>query len=195
MRVTTTIILLMIFTRAFSQIDFESDKNKSYLHPEFSNQIDSFYKDFDFQFRFWIDGSLLRMDKKVLFIMTQENGKWVCVLYKFAYSKKNQSYLKRINKQIENCDSIWNYFMQNNIIDLPDMHFLKNKFNGDTSKIVIADGLTYSFEFIKRDKYKKLEYHCPVTYCKSYPQIPELLNISNIVKLIYLKIGYGYDPC
>lgn len=90
--------------------------------------------------------------------------------------------------------------MQNKILELPDQKALRDRFffinsNGDTGKIAVTDGLIYSVEFIAKNKYKRIEYHCPFTYSKKYSNIPELKFISNIIRLIYRKIGNNYEPC
>jgi len=132
--------------------------------------------------------------------MSQKDGKWYCESYKLDYNKSEGFQLKKVNELKSDCDSTWNYFMKNNILILPDMDLLKSKFlsikeNGDTSKLVIADGKVYSFEFLKKGKYKRIEYHCPFSYFKEYPNIIELSCISNIIKLIYRKLEIKGEPC
>jgi hypothetical protein len=90
--------------------------------------------------------------------------------------------------------------MQNKILDLPTMGFLKTKFSDlkkveGADRIIIADGQIYSLEFIDKNKYKRLQYHCPITYKKAYPEISELTEISNIVKLIFTIAKIKYEPC
>ena len=183
----------------YSQINFQSDMDKVPLYPEIANQIDSIYSDFDFQFRFWIDGPLLRINKKRVFIMTLKSNNWTCFLYKFTYKRRDSYFKIKPDIRINNCDSVWNYFMQNHILQLPTMESLQIKINelmrSRDSRFVIADGLTYSIEFIEKDKYKRLDYHCPITFNKEFPEIHELSDISNIVKLIFTISKIKYKPC
>ena len=200
MKLLISIVLLMTFTRRFGQIDFEPDTNSIALYPNITNKIKNLPHDFDFQFRFWVHGGISLPDKKDLFIMTEKNGIWNCQYYKFIYKKKKQYQILETNAQIDNCDSIWHIFMKNEILNLPDMQTLKKDFyfvdqNGDTAKILVMDGLNYSLEFFKPNKYKRIEYHCPVTYGKKYSHIRELKFITNIIRLIYRKIGNDYEPC
>jgi hypothetical protein len=191
---------MLIFPKVYSQIDFQSDTNKTPIYPNLANQIDNSYPKFDFQFRFWVDGPLLRLSKKRIIIMTLTDTKWICDLYKIVYSLKNNTLVIKKYSQIENCDSIWNYFIQNHIFELPTMDSLMLKFKAITNdrkgdRIIIADGLNYSLEFLSKNKYKRLEYHCPITYKNEYPEIPELSNISNIVKRLFILAKIKFEPC
>ena len=61
--------------------------------------------------------------------------------------------------------------------------------------VKINDEYFTVFAFFKPNKYKRIEYHCPVTYGKKYSHIRELKFITNIIRLIYRKIGNDYEPC
>ncbi|MDY0143769.1 MAG: hypothetical protein RBR97_17930 [Bacteroidales bacterium] len=194
MKLIPLIILTLAFNNVLSQIDFETDANKDYLYPDIIAEIGNLSKDYDFQFRFWIHGGIAIPAQKDLFVMTFKNGIWNCQNYQFVYRKRRKYRIVENDLSIENCDSIWNYFNDNKILNLPDMESLKKDFyfldsNGDTLKTMVMDGLNYSFEFLKYDKYKLIEYHSPITYSKKYTHIPELKYISNIIRLIYRKIG------
>lgn len=194
MRLLILTALLTTFVYGFGQIDFEPDSDKVALFPEVTRKIRNLPTDFDFQLRFWIHGGIALPDAKNLFIMTYKNGKWDSQSYKFCYKKRTQFNI------VENSDSIWEYFKENEILSLPDMQALKEEFftineNGDTGKICVIDGLGYTFEFIKYDKYKRINYHCPITYGETYTHIRELQFVSNIIRLIYRKIGNENEPC
>jgi len=200
MKTSLIILFSLIFSTTYSQINFQSDINKTPLYPDMASQIESIYKNYDFQFRFWIDGPLLRLNKKRLFVMTQLDNKWICDSYKLVYNRKNYISLIKPEYHFSNCDSVWNYFMQNHILDLPTMEYLEIKFNdlngdGNTARVIIADGQSYSLEFLAKDKYKRLVYHCPITFNKEYPEIPELSEISNIIKLIFTIAKIKFEPC
>ena len=100
----------------------------------------------------------------------------------------------------KDCDSIWKYFSDNKILELPDLGALINQFfiknnDGSRSMIKVIDGETYTFEFITANSYKRINYHCPESYATEYTDIPELKYIVNIIKLIGQKIGKQTIPC
>ena len=81
-------MFILIFTKTYSQINFQSDIDKTPLYPDIASQIESIYPNYDFQFRFWIDGPLLRLNKKRLFVMTLLDNNWICESYKFVYNRR-----------------------------------------------------------------------------------------------------------
>jgi hypothetical protein len=199
MRILISIVLILSFKVVFGQIDFEPDTNRNTLFPGITSKIKDIPNDFDFQLRFWEYGGLSLPDKKSLFIMTMNNGNWDCQSYRFISNKRKGYSIHEAKTKIDNCDSTWDYFMKNDILNLPDMQALKKDFhfvdqNGDTLVMLIDDGLLYTLEFIKPGKYKRIEYDCPVTYGKKYTHIPELQYMTNIIRLIYRKIGNSYEP-
>ena len=200
MRIYLFLLLTLTFNTVHSQIDFDSDTSKSMLFPDVIAKIENLDRDFDFQLRFWTHGGITVPDQKDLFAMTLKNGMWNCQYFKFAYRGKKGYRIIENKSNIENCDSIWNYFVKNDILVLPTMNLLKDRFfylnaNGDTAKIIVLDGLSYSFEFLQQNKYKRIEYQCPVSYSKAYTDIQELQYISDIIRLIYRTMGIRNDPC
>ncbi len=194
-RLISMIILLMAATEIFSQIDFKSDETKNIEHPEFIRQIDTIFKSYDFQLRFWMDGSTVKTKAKFFYTMTFNDGYWHCDLFKFV-EKQKQSYLEKVYLKVDNCDSIWNCFVKNNILNLPSYNALKEKIDSccKNKSFVVACESSYTFEFLSRDKYKKLQYGCPNSYSKEYPQIEGYKNISDIIRLIYKVIGNNLEP-
>lgn len=200
MRTIAIIILIFAFKSSFAQIDFVSEIDKAPLHPEIANQIEKIHPENDFQLRFWIDGSNLRLNKKRFFLITLIGKKWLCESYRLDYNKNKEIKLQKENELKSNCDSLWKELVQYNILTLQGMDLLKKEFlsvneNGDTSQLVIADGLFYSIEFVKNNKYKRVEYQCPITYFETYSDIKELSDISNIIKLIYRIFDINEKPC
>jgi hypothetical protein len=200
MRKIATILFLLFVTNAYAQFDFNSDSLKSTLYPEIVSHIGKLDDNYDFQLRFWIHGGIAIPDQKNLFVMSNKNGIWSSGSYNFINHKRKSYKIEYAYSHQINCDSVWNYFQQNNILYIPNMDSLKDRFyfiteNGDTAKIQVLDGLEYTFEFITPYKYKRIEYHCPITYSKKYTHINELQNISNIIKMIYQIMGIPYEPC
>lgn len=209
MRILFSVLLLITFINGYSQINFESDTSKIALYPEITSRIRKLPQDFDFQLRFWTGGGMVVPSEYDLFILTFKNGIWKSQTYKITYKKGNKFRIVENKKIIENCDSIWDYFMKNEILNLPDMRTLKRDFypiheTSDTGiitfptnrgRFVVLDGAIYTFEFIKAKGYKRIEYHCPVTYGKRFTHIREFQLVTNIIRLIYKNIGKNYDPC
>lgn len=86
--------------------------------------------------------------------MTENNGIWSCQYYKLINTKKKRYQIFETKAKIDSCDTIWDFFVKNKILDLPDMQSLKKDFyfvnqNGDTTTTVVMDGLFYSLEFMK----------------------------------------------
>jgi len=200
MRTTTTILLLLISSITFSQTDFESDSIREILFPEVISHIEQFPANYDFQLRFWTHGGIAIPDQKLLIILSQKNDQWTGAAYRFVYNKRKKYKIISQLPLIINCDSTWNELKQNNILEIPDMRSLESKFyfiseRGDTGKILVMDGLLYSFEFIKNSKYKRIEYHCPKAYYNKYSHIPELQAVTTIIGILYRKVGIDWIPC
>ena len=189
-----------MFCKVFSQTDFESDSVKNVLYPEVISQIENFPTDYDFQLRFWTHGGIAIPDQKLLVLLSKKNGKWSGSSYQFMYHKRKKYRIISQHPSLLNCDSTWNELKQNQILELPDMDSLKSKFyfiseQGDTGKIAVMDGLSYSFEFLTNSKYKRIEYHCPKAHYSKYTHIPELQYISTIIGILYRKVGIEWEPC
>ena len=188
------ILFCLSFQQAFAQVDFQSNSVRNFLHPELSNQINQLFPQYDFQLRFWIDGSLIRQKQKRLIIMSYYHNKWEGDSYKIVNRNKTSKSELRITSTINDCDLIWLYFIQNNILNLQTPETIKLKLNElqareGSSRFLSTDGQTYYFEFITKEKYKRLEYSCPITLSEHYPEIPGLLDLMNIIKRLFLFIS------
>jgi len=168
--------------------------------------IKKFNTDFNFQLRFWRHKGNTIPYSQDLFVMSQKNGKWSCEYYTLE-QKVTKKYIPldeyKIIKhkiQITDCDSMWKYFTDNKILELPDMESLKHQFfirniDGSRSTVKVMDGETYTFEFISENSYKRINYQCPESFSRTYTHIPELKYIVNIINLIGQKIGKQTIPC
>lgn len=223
MKLFATILFVLFSLTGISQIDFDSDFNKTKLFPELIPKIKLLNKNFDFQLRFWQHEGMVFPATRRLFTMTSKKGKWNCKCFdiklKYIGEQNRVKVIKKRNNG-ENCDSIWSYFIENNILSLPNMDQFKKDFytiikpvikepvfllkeiedklkTGNCieevtvigsgvwkRRIVVADGVTYSLEFFKANKYKRIEYYCPIHFAKEYKHIPELQYFSNILRYI-----------
>ncbi len=168
--------------------------------------IKKFNTNFNFQLRFWIHKGNTIPYSQDLFVMSQKNGKWSCEYYTLEekVTKKfiplNEYKIIKHKIHITDCDSMWTYFNDNKILELPDMESLKHQFfirniDGSRSTVKIMDGETYTFEFISENSYKRINYQCPASFSRAYTHIPELKCIINIIKLIGQKIDKQTIPC
>ena len=204
MKTLITILLVLTFAQCICQNSVETNSNC--LYPVEISKIKKFNNDFDFQLRFWIHRGCTVPYSMDLFVMSQKNGKWSGEYYSLK-EKMTKEYIylneyKVIKHKIheKDCDSIWKYFSDNKILELPDMEALKHQFfiqniDGSRSTIKVMDGETYTFEFITANSYKRINYHCPESYATEYTHIPELKYIVNIIKLIGQHIGKQNIPC
>ena len=199
-----TAFLVLTLSQCMSQNVIET--KASCLYPVIISNIKKFNTDFDFQLRFWIHGGNTLPESQDLFVMTQYKGNWTCDYYtsvqKVSRDLKllNDYKVKKQKIHLTDSDSIWEYFLTNKILEVPDMKELQHNFfisniDGSRTKVAVLDGETYTFEFITINSYKRINYHCPEGYSITYTHIPELKYIVNIIKLIGKKIGKQNIPC
>jgi len=204
MKTLITILFVLTFPQCICQNVVVTNSN--FLYPVEISNIKKFNKDFDFQLRFWRHRGNTIPYSMDLFVMSQKNGKWSGEFYTLE-EKRTKEFIS-LNKykvikhtiHTKDCDSIWKYFSDNKIVELPDMEKLRHQFftqntDGSISTIKVMDGETYTFEFITVNSYKRINYQCPQTYATEYTHIPELKYIVNIIKLIGQHIGKQNIPC
>jgi len=220
MRIFSGILLMLLSLTGIAQIDFESDINKEKLYSDLIPKIKVLNQDFDFQLRFWQNEGMIFPCTRKLFTMTLKNGTWSCKSFDIQLKNQTDYRIKKKRNKVENCDSIWNFFIKNHILQLPDMNLLQKDFYtliklpitepvistedvetgrqmGNTLKVVtiiasgyrrttlvVADGGSYSLEFFKDQKYKRIVYYEPLRYAKEYKKISELQYFSNILNYI-----------
>ena len=119
MKLILTIIFAIQIGTCFSQIDFDSDSIKAPIYPEITQKIKKLNTNFDFQLRFW------SYRQGWVFVMTMRDNNWCCQSYNFSFNKKKKIKIKKNNIIDPNCDSIWNYLVANNVLNLPDMELIE----------------------------------------------------------------------
>lgn len=194
------ILLLFISCNSFSQITFRSDSIRNYFHPEVENKI--FNSSIEFQFRVWIKDDSLKSKNEDLLLLSYMNGKWFCEVFKYKRYKRSAR-LIRVHKKDESSDSLIYFLKEYRIFDLPDMADIRSGFgypdeNGNEVSVVYVGGPVYTFEFVTKDAFKKIEYQNPIFYNKIYGHIKELEKIVTIINFIHktfpmLPIYYQFN--
>lgn len=207
MKVILTILLFVFsIANSISQNADEKNLRSNFLHPEVTKHTKEIDETYDFQLRFWINNSSRVPDTKNLFVMTQKEGNWLCASYiarqKWSKHRKHWDGYKVKTQKIHNidADSIWRFFIENKLLELPDMSALRYKFNkkatdGREYTIEVMDGETYTFEFLTPNSYRRISYHCPAAYAQTFDHIPQLKFVSNIIELIGKIIQREGTPC
>jgi hypothetical protein len=93
--------------------------------------------------------------------------------------------------QKTNIDTIFSRLVLNNIFSLPSDDNLKTEkyeYNLETNEFIgsgmgIGDGICYCIEFKVGDRYRRYDFCNPNEYADFYPQVYELRNYANIVKI------------
>lgn len=117
------------------------------------------------------------------------NKKWSAKYYYYK-PDTNNLFSRDINAIID-IDTIFSRLVSNNIFSLPDQHSLKTgkyEYNPETNEFIdsimeVADGTSYYIEFKVGDFYRRYSYGNPGSYADFYPQVYELRNFVNIVKI------------
>lgn len=187
-------------------IDFNADTLKDSTHKvvlENERLFDSTYnicEDYDFQFR--LDQSGFGNNARSVFIMTHKENKWSA-----KYLHFNRNWIKTGRELIEvkvdssKLNQLWHLLDRQNILTLPNENKIVNykttEYLIDTfgfsnygtveKKMLVADGIGYSFKLLKPTKRRSYYYSNPDIYFKEYPYIKEY---SDVVLILYLIRRY-----
>jgi len=126
--------------------------------------------------------------KQPNYIILTYNKKWNA---KRFYYKPGTDLLLSKDVNIMNIDTVFSQLVINNIFSLPDQKSLKKgkyTYNPVTNEFINSvmssvDGTCYYIEFKVGDLYRRYRYWNPDVYADFYPQVYELRNAANIVKI------------
>ena len=176
-------IFILTAKKSYAQFDFRNDTAFIEVFGTLKNQIDTTYtltKDFDFEFRFWINYG--KLTGTALFVLTNRNNKWSARLFKRkTHPEINLSEIKVSN---ENLNTLWAKLNANHILSIKNSYELKDR-NGNYADIKIYDGTSFYFELITKTKRRNYFYHCPKDCREEYKYIREYKWVLNIINLIY----------
>ena len=141
------------------------------------------------EIRFITSPSFENTNENTNYTILTFNKKWSAKYYYYK-PDTNNLFSKDINAKID-IDTIFSRLVSNNIFSLPDQGSLKTEkyeYNPETneflgSRIEVADGTCYYIEFKVGDFYRRYSYCNPDSYADFYPQVYELRNFANIVKI------------
>ena len=161
-------------------------------------------KDYDFEFRLWIDPS--PMMNRLLFVMKKKADNWMAAFYKDISGK-----MEEVTVDQQHLDKLWEDLVRNKVLTLPHQEEIRNKMRvyyadtlyamgfsfplseGPYYKPYILDGVFYRMELRTPDKERSYTYHCPKGYLKECPNVEELFRAYAIVCLVFRKIGWDPD--
>lgn len=211
-------ILVILFTlfavNGYSQIGFDDDPesfkdwyDSIYNYEKINKQFDKEFKltkDYDFEFRLWIDPS--PMTNRLLFVMKKKADNWTAGFYKNVSGR-----MEEVAVDQSDLDKLWGDLMRNKVLTVPTQKDVRDKMrvfssdtlyafgyndpfsNGPYYDPYILDGVFYRIELRTPDKKRSYTYHCPKGYLQECPNVEELFRAYAIVCLIYRRLGLNPD--
>jgi len=191
MRVILLFFVLFLSIHSFGQFDF---KDNSRYNLKNLNRLDSIFglqKGADFEFRLHTFGSY--PPDVSTFILTVKDGAYKGRCFKMQDIDSNRYDWVEIVVDTANLKNLWDNILLNKVFSLPDFRKLAKQKKIDLN---YRDGIGYTIEYFDRKKKNgALYYHCPVSMSTHYPNVKELEQMTNIIKLVYSYIGKGWKPC
>lgn len=164
-------------------------------------------KDGEYEVRIWNEQALRYGDAQMLYVLTKTKRKFIISKYLIDSDRRGFRHAIRLNPnpKIPIGDTLWTQFVQQGIIDLPDMSLLHDKLypkppkdstwtaveadgsvsikakRRNTNWVITGDGEGYYFEVCSAGTYRSYSYRNPRSYLKSKPNISELQKVVAIL--------------
>ena len=165
-------ITLLISLKTFSQ------NNYSKINSEYNIPDSLTYKT---EIRIYQIGELCEYSS-LYRMYIDKSGIWKIEFYE---DHENKSENNKIKKQFlipnNNAKLIFTQLLKNHILDLPSEKQIKWKFDNGVTGII---GDFYKFQVRHNGKFNEFEYSEPLSLFTSYPNIDELIYVSNILELL-----------
>lgn len=185
-----SVVLVFLATNSYAQFDFAG--NASYKKIETgADSIFQISKSYDFEFRLYSLGAFPPF--RSLFILAVKNGVYSARVFKMERVDSARWDWVELNIPGKNVEKLWFAIHRNHVFDLPPFQ----KIHDENEDIPMPkDGISYSVEYSTRDKINgALYYRCPRSLAKLYPKIKPVVQIAEIIRLVYEFIGKGWKPC
>ena len=146
---------------------------------------------------------------EVLILRNVDSG-WEAFLYKYYYKMSKRKVLNKLRKMDiipllpkSGWSEFWNALKENQLLSLPDDHLIEDKKRGPAEynkirkavgykKVHILDGTSYDVEVKVNGLLRYYSYRNPESYLEHFPQVEELQNFSNIIRLIREEFGITF---
>jgi len=152
-----------------------------------------------FELRFNTRISVLKCGLGQMLVFKKQNEEWTCLEYQYIVqdvpfgSVQNtldyatgftiDTILVYKHKPVSGWKNLFAALEKENIYNLPDQEDISS---WDSLGVTIADGTSYSVEFINQDRYKFYTYNTPQDFVKYFK---ECQNMSNIIDILDKEIG------
>lgn len=168
----------------------------------------------EYQIRFWVNTSLMFGEAQELYVITHKKNQLHLQKFEIWNNKSGYLKHIVTFKAVVNDNSFLQELLHNNLLSIREQHIIidslrkeyRNKraqrdnttrveMNGDTVRVIakkygkgeifMTDGISYYFEVLGKNFFRKYSCHCPKGYAEFYKETKELEQPLNIIQLIF----------